>query len=186
MKKVLYVMLIVLTAAASVKADDIGDARRRERDALRWGGGIPYPGGPLTPGGPNIHPRPPVPPPPGPSYSDMYGPGRTVRWQDMGSFRAQKFIVTDIRLSAMGQFVNELYLTAQDNHISIKEARVRLANGQVLDLPHLRGTISKGQQMRLRLDQWYSLRADEIILSIESPNLLGSRGTLAVQLGLAW
>src|SRR3990167_8159820 len=75
--------------------------------------------------------------PPPPGYNDIYGPGRTVRWQDMGVIQAQKFIVLDIQLNARGQFVNEIFFAAIDNHIGIKSAQARLANGQMIDLRYL-------------------------------------------------
>lgn len=130
-------------------------------------------------------PNQPSPPPP-PGYSDIYGPGRTVRWQDMGVIQAQKFIALDVQLNAHGQFVNEIFFAAIDNHIGIKSARARLANGQMIDLGYLNGTIYRGQQLRFRLDYYYSLRIDSIYLTIESPNVVGARASLATQLGLAY
>lgn len=124
--------------------------------------------------------------PPPPGYNDIYGPGRTVRWQDMGVIQAQKFIALDVQLNAYGQFVNEIFFAAIDNHIGIKSARARLSNGQMIDLAYLNGTIYRGQQMRFRLDYYYSLRIDSVFLTIESPNVVGSRATLATQLGLAY
>ncbi|MEQ1723394.1 MAG: hypothetical protein ABL930_09480, partial [Pseudobdellovibrio sp.] len=142
------------------------------------GGGNPYPGQP--------YPNNPYPAPPAPGYSDIYGPNRTVRWQDMGSFRAQKFVETTVRLDARGQFVNELFLVAQDNQVQIRSAVARLVNGQIVDLRYLQGVIRQGQQLRQPLDYRNSLRVDSIELVIESSNLIGSRGSLNVQLGLAF
>ncbi len=133
--------------------------------------------------GPN---RPLMPPPPPPGYNDIYGPGRTVRWQDMGVVQAQKFIAIDVNYDVRGQFVNELFLVALDNHIGIKSAQARLSNGQVIELRHLTGTVRKDQQLRLRLDYNYSLRIETLLLTIESPNLVGSRASLGLQLGLAY
>ena len=124
--------------------------------------------------------------PPPPGYNDIYGPGRTVRWQDIGIIQAQKFIAIDVNINAHQQFVNEIFLVAIDNHIGIKSAQARLANGQMIDLRYLTGTLRKDQQMRFRLDYNYSLRIDTIYLTIESPNLAGSRASLGLQLGLAY
>jgi hypothetical protein len=189
MKKILSLVMIMLTATMAAKADSLDDARQRERDSWDRMNGTGY----LVPGngghvGGNPYPGNPYPsdPYPAPGYSDIYGPNRTVRWQDMGSFRAQKFIETTIRLDARGQFVNELFLAAQDNEVRIHSAIARLVNGQVVDLRYLQGVIRRGQQLRQPLDYRNSLRVDTIELVIESSNLFGSRGTLNAQLGLAY
>lgn len=129
-------------------------------------------------------PRYPQPQPPG--YGDIYGPGRTVRWWDMGTVQAQKFVAVDVRIDVRGEFVNEVYLAAISNHIKIKAASARLANGQMIDLNYLVGTIEKNRQYQIRLDYRNSLRLDSLYLTIESPNLAGSRASLAIQLGLAY
>ena len=121
-----------------------------------------------------------------PGYNDIYGPGRTVRWWDMGVIQAQKFMAIDVRLDVRGQFVNEIFLGAIDNHIGIKSAQARLANGQMIDLQFMRGTLRRDQRAQVRLDYRNSLRIDTIYLTIESPNLVGSRASLGIQLGLAY
>lgn len=205
MKKILSLVMIMLTVAMAAKADSLDDARRREREArdrmngpgyLVPGGprpGNPYPGNPYPgnpyPGNPgNVYPGNPYPqnPYPSPGYSDVYGPGRTVRWQDMGSHRAEKFVDRTIVLRANGQFVNELFIVAQNNHVTIRSAIARLTNGQIVDLRYLVGTVRDGQQLRQQLDYRSSLRVDSIELNIEAGNLIGSRGSLNVQLGLAF
>ena len=144
-------------------------------DTSAFAGNFPWPGQPDQPGSPQ---------PPG--YNDIYGPGRTVRWWDMGTVQAQKFVAVDVRMDVRGEFVNEIYLAAIDNHIRIKAASARLANGQMIDLNYLVGTIEKGRQYQIRLDYRNSLRLDSLYLTIESPNLAGSRASLAIQLGLAY
>lgn len=173
MKKLLSLTLIALTAVTSVNADPLADARRRERAAIGRGQGYIIPG-----------PGPSMPFPP--RYNDVYGPANTVRWQDMGETRTDKFIDTNIYLNASGQFVNELYLVALENHVQIKSAEARLTNGQVVSLPQLAVTIGRNQQLRIRLDSYYSLRVDQIILITTSPNLFGARGKLQTHLGLAF
>ena len=121
-----------------------------------------------------------------PGYSDIYGPGRTVRWWDMGVIHAQKFIAIDVRLDVRGQFVNEIFLAAIDNHVGIKSAQARLSNGQMIDLNFLTGTLGRDQRAQVRLDYRNSLRIDTIYLTVESPNLIGSSSSLALQLGLAY
>lgn len=199
MKKILSLVMIILTVAVAAKADSLDDARRRERDArdrmngpgyLVPGGPrppAPYPGNPY-PGQPNYpgNPYPGNPYPGHPGYSDVYGPNRTVRWQDMGSHRAEKFVDKTIVIEAHGQFVNELFLTAQKNHVTIRSAIARLTNGQIVDLRYLVGTMRDGQQLRQQLDYRNSLRVDRIEINIEAGNLIGSRGSLSVQLGLAF
>lgn len=155
-----------------------------------FAGNFPWPGQPDQPNQPNQPGQPGQPGYPGnpqpPGYNDIYGPGRTVRWWDMGTVQAQKFIAVDVRLDVRGQFVNEIFLAAIDNHVGIKSAQARLANGQMIDLRYLVGTIQKGRQYQIRLDYNYSLRIDSLYLTIESPNLAGSRASLAIQLGLAY
>ncbi len=140
-----------------------------------FAGNFPRPDQPGQPG----YPQP-------PGYNDIYGPGRTVRWWDMGTVQAQKFIAIDVRMDVRGEFVNEVYLAAFDNHVRINAASARLANGQMIDLNYLVGTIERGRQYQVRLDYRNSLRVDSLYLTIESPNLAGSRASLAIQLGLAY
>lgn len=144
-----------------------------------------------------LDPRPPQRPPPSqpyppnqpphqpPHYGDVYGPGRTVRWHDMGLFKAIKVIETQVRLDTRGQFVNEIYVRAESNSVDIKSAVAYLANGQVYELRHLLGTVRKNEQYRVLLDYRNSLRLDRIELVIQS-GLFGGSGKLNVQLGLAY
>lgn len=190
MKNLLTLMLIVLSTL-SVSTDVFAQVPgfgpgRPGHGGPGWGPG--YGHGPGRPGfgdrgdrgGPH---RPPMPPP---HYSDVYGPAYTVRWQDTGTNRTEKIIDLNVYVNAQGQFVNELLLTAQDNMVQIKSAQARLANGQMVSLPQLAVTLGENQQMRIRLDSYYSLKIDQIILTVRSPNLFGSRGKLNVQLGLAY
>lgn len=170
MKYSLRMMFIVL-ATLFVTAADAGN--------FPW-----PPDQPDQPSQPGYPGQPGQPGPPG--YNDIYGPGRTVRWWDMGVVQALKFITVDVRLDVRGQFVNEIFLAAIDNHVRIRSAQGRLANGQLLDLRYLEGTISRGQRYQIRLDRYNSLRLDSIQLSIESPNLAGALGSLGIQLGLAY
>ncbi len=153
--------------------------------------GNPYPGNPYpSPYPSNPYPSPypsnPYPAPYPPSYNDVYGPARTVRWQDMGLFKAQKVLETRVSIEAYGQLVNEVLLTAIDNPVQVNQALAYLTNGQVVDLRSLWGRIERGQQLRQPLDYRNSLRVSRIELNIESPSIFGgSRGTLQVHLGLA-
>lgn len=161
-----------------------------------WGPGPsnPYPGyppprhpgypPPRHPGYPPPH-HPGYPPPPPPNYYDVYGPAVTVRWQDMGIQKTQKLLETNLRFNVGGQLVNEVLLTAIDNHVQINSALAYLVNGQVVELRFLLGGIRQGQQLRQALDYRSSMRVDRIELNVESPNLLGSRGKLQVHLGMA-
>lgn len=140
-----------------------------------------------------LDPRPPQRPPPNqpyppsqpPHYGDVYGPGRTVRWHDMGVFKAIKVIETQVRLDTRGQFINEIYVRAESNSVDIKSALAYLVNGQVIEIRQLLGTVRKGQQHRVLLDYRNSLRLDRIELVIQS-GLFGGSGKLNVQLGLAY
>lgn len=140
-----------------------------------------------------LDPRPPRPPgggqpyPPNqpPPWDNVYGPGRTVRWHDMGQFKAIKVIETKVRLDARGNFVNEIYVKAESNSVDIKSALAYLTNGQVVELRQLLGTVRKNEQYRSLLDYRNSLRVDRIELVIQS-GLFGGSGKLNVQLGLAY
>jgi hypothetical protein len=140
-----------------------------------------------------LDPRPPQQPPPSqpypphqpPHYGDVYGPGRTVRWQDMGIFKAIKVIETQVRLDTRGQFINEIYVKANSNSVEIKSALAYLVNGQVIEVRQLLGTVRKGQEFRVLLDYRNSLRLDRVELVIQS-GLFGGSGKLNVQLGLAY
>jgi hypothetical protein len=159
---------------------------------------IPYPGQPYPGNGPGyLRPGDPAPgqpypgnpggypqrPPPG--YNDVYGPARTVRWYDVGSHRADKFLDRDVVIDVNGALVNELYLVASNNRVAINSAVAYLMDGQVVDLRGVVGEIRDGQQVRSQLDYRFSLRVRQIVLNIESPNLIGSRGNLNIHLGLA-
>ena len=105
----------------------------------------------------------------------------------MGSYRADKIFESTITLPGNGQFVNELFLSAIDNPVQINSALVYLVDGQVIELRNLLIRLERNQQVRQPLDYRTSLRVDRIELRIESPAIFGgSRGTLQVQLGLAF
>ena len=130
------------------------------------------------------YPYPPNQPPP-PHYGDVYGPGRTVRWQDMGVFKAIKVIETQVRLDTRRQFVNEVFVRAESNNVEIKSALAYLTNGQVFEVRQLIGNVRRDQQYRILLDYRNSLRLDRLELVIQS-GLIGGSGKLNVQLGLAY
>ena len=116
----------------------------------------------------------------------MYGPNRTVRWADAGVVKGQKFLETRFSVNLNGNFVNEVFMAAQDNDIEIRSAVVVLTNGQAFDLRNFVGTLRNGQQTRQLFDYNYSLRVDHIDFRIASPNLIGPSASLALQFGLAY
>lgn len=141
--------------------------------------------GQLDPRPPQRPPSQPYPPHNPPPWGDVYGPGRTVRWQDMGTFKAIKVIETQVRLDVRGRFVNEIFVAAESNSVEIKSALAYLTNGQVIEVRQLLGSVRKNQQYRVLLDYRNSLRLDRIEMVIES-GLFGSSGKLNIQLGLAY
>jgi hypothetical protein len=148
-------------------------------------GGNPYPGNPY-PGNPYPNPYPGQPhQPPYPGYNDVYGPAVTYRWLDMGTHKAQKLVDTNIHLSVRGQLVNEIFVTAQNNPVLIRSAIAYLSNGQAIELRSLLGNIHENRPVRTVLDYRNSLRVESIVLNVEAASLLGSRGKLNIQLGLA-
>lgn len=146
-------------------------------------GGNPYPGQPY-PGNPYPSPYPGQ-PHPHPGYNDVYGPAVTYRWLDMGTHKSQKLIDTNIHLSVRGQLVNEIYVTAQNNPVLVRSAVAYLSNGQAVELRNLLGNIYEGRPVRTMLDYRNSLRVESIVINVEAASLLGSRGSLNIQLGLA-
>ena len=119
-------------------------------------------------------------------YSDIYGPARTARWQDMGSFRAEKLLVKNISLDVRGQYVNEILIDVQKNNVKINSAVAYLTNGQVVELRSLLGVAREGRRIAARLDYRNSLRIDRIEMTIETAGLFGSRGSVQIQLGIAY
>ena len=131
----------------------------------------------------------PIPPhqgPPPPGYSDIYGPPRTVRWQDLGAYQAEKFIDMNLSVDVRDQFVNEIFVAAENNHVEVKQVMAYLSNGQVVEMRNMVGTIQRGRQYRVLLDYRNSLRLQRLVFTIRSPNLAGSRGMFLAQLGLAY
>lgn len=213
MKKILLVLTAVMSVAGMTQAQSwahLDENRRREieaRNQMNSQGHLvpgPRPGRPGRPGHPGGYPAHPghpghggypypgqpypgnpYPPAPHPGYNDVYGPAITVRWQDMGTHKAQKLIDTNIHLNVYGQLVNEIYVTAQGNPVMVRSALAYLTNGQIVELRGLLGNIHEHRPIRAPLDYRNSLRVERIVLNIESGNLLGSRGSLNVQLGLA-
>ena len=166
------ITLISISVFAQFNADHGGPGRGTIPGYGEPGYGPGYPG----PGRPN---RPP------PSYDSDYGPGYTVRWQNFGTTKMPKFIEQDITLNVRGRYVNEIYLRATDNPVQITSVLVYLRNGQVFELRQLTGYLGKDQEIRDRLDWNYSIRAERIVIKATSPGLVGTRGNLNIQLGLA-
>lgn len=214
MKKILLVLAAMMSVASLAQAQSLAhldENRRREieaRDNMNGQGHLvpgrpPRPGRPGHPGHPggaypappghpghggNPYPAPPHHPPhypPHPGYNDVYGPAVTVRWLDMGNHKAQKLIDTNIHLSVRGQLVNEIYVTAQNNPVLVRSAIAYLSNGQAVELRSLLGNIHEHRPVRTMLDYRNSLRVESIVINVEAASLLGSRGSLNIQLGLA-
>jgi hypothetical protein len=134
-----------------------------------WGDEPGYPGNPNPPG-----------------YHDVYGPGRTVRWEDKGRYRTEKFFEGEVRLDVRGQYVNEVFVGVWDNHVDVTEAVAYLSNGRAIRLNNMIGTAQAGRQYRILLDYRNSLRVERLVYRIKSGNLIGPRGTIGFQLGLAY
>ena len=170
MSKIFSLFAVVLLSFSLVQADS-GQLDPRPPQRPPGQGPSPYP--------PNQPPNQP------PHYGDVYGPGRTVRWADMGTFKAIKVIETQVRLDVRGNFVNEIYVRAESNNVEIKSALAYLTNGQVYEVRQLLGNVRRDEQYRILLDYRNSLRLDRIELVIQS-GLFGGSGKLNVQLGLAY
>lgn len=127
----------------------------------------------------------PPPPPPMPRFDYAYGPGYTVRWQPMGDYTIHKFFEREIVIGVGNQYVNELLLTTRDNPVEIMSATGILINGQSIDLPRLRVTVGRDQQLIVKIDGYYSLNLSQLILKAKTPTPFGSSPTLDIQLGLA-
>ncbi len=175
MKRIISLMLVVLAVQTSARADGFYD--RGDRGYDRGGGFRPGPGDDR-----HDHGRPPMRPPP---YSDIYGPARTARWLDMGSFRAEKILLKNIRINAGGQYVNEILIDVIDNNVQIDSAVAYLTNGQIVNLQSVTGVTRKGRRIVARLDYRNSLRVDRIEMNIETAGLFGPRGNIKILLGVA-
>ena len=200
MKKILSLVLITLSVVSFAQADYLipGRGHGHEPRPQVGGGGhlIPgAPGGGTYPGGGSPYPGQPIPdvnpnypngpyPEPTPAWGDLYGPPRTVRWEDKGSFRVEKLIDTNVNLSARQQYVNEIFVVVDKNNVEVKSAMAYMANGQPVELRSMLGNLRPGQY-RLALDYRNSLRIDRIEIEMRS-NLIGSRANVSVQLGLAF
>ena len=127
--------------------------------------------------------------PPGyPGYPDNrdYGQGRTVRWYQAGTIRLPKLLEQEFTVNMNGAYVTEVYFTAIDNNVNISSILVELSNGQTINANRATGTLRQGQRFGFRLDRYYSLPVDRIIIRASSPNLIGSRSSLAVNVGLGY
>lgn len=121
---------------------------------------------------------------PGYGYGD-YGPARTVRWIESANAKVDKFVGETIRIDGRHTLVNEIALRVQGSKVDVREVLVYLSNGQVINLREATGTIREGRDVRVRLDRRASLRVERITIDAVARNLIGSRGTLTVYLGLA-
>ncbi len=116
--------------------------------------------------------------------SGVAGPKYTSRWELVDSSQAPKFVDSTVSIRLRDELVNEIYLRADKNPVEISDVVVTLSNGQTMHLDHASGTLRNGQAVRLQLHNRFSLRLEQIELTITSPNLIGSRGQLTTQLGL--
>lgn len=176
MKFLLSLSLVVLSVVTAM-ADGIGRHHGPGR-----GPGL-APGGYLVPGRPA--PFPGHRPPPMPHHDYTYGPGYTVRWQPVGDYTIHKFFEREIVIGVGNQYLNELLLTTRDNPVEIMSATGILINGQSVDLPRLRVTVGRDQQLIVKIDGYYSLNLSQLILKAKTPTPFGSSPTLDIQLGLA-
>lgn len=120
-----------------------------------------------------------------PYYDYVYGPGRTVRWYDMGANRVPKILSENTIIEIDGRLINEIVIRALDNRVSVRSVVATLIDGRRVDLWNLTGTIRENRQVRARLDRYYSVRVLRLEIQASSPNLIGSRGSVQVFLGLA-
>ena len=126
------------------------------------------------------------PPPPPPPVNNDYGPAQTVRWQDFGSSKLDKVVIERVTLRVNNSYVNEILFRASGSDIRIERVAITLTSGQVFYLPHQAGIIKDNREVRLRLDQRYSLRVSHIEIEASTADLFGSRGRLQTLLGLAY
>lgn len=196
MKLLTPILVLFMGLSAMAQYGHLDPARQAERDARD---AAVYGPGYLTPG--NIHnppprhrPPPPPPPrhrppvvrplpPPSHGYYDV-GPQMTVRWQDNGAERVAKIITETIVVRVGNILTNEVLVRAIDNSVSIESAIAVLADGRIVPLNQLQGTLRRDSEFRSLLDYSYSLRVNRIEIRASS-GLIGSRGKLQVLVGLA-
>lgn len=191
----ILVLFIGLSAMAEYgHLDPARQAERDARDAAVYGPGYLTPGNiqnpprhrPLPPPPPPYYPPPvvrPLPPPPAPGYYDV-GPQMTVHWQDNGTNRIPKLISETIVVRVGNLLTNEVLVRVADNSVSIESAVAVLADGRIVNLTALQGTLRRDREFRSLLDYHYSLRVNRIEIRATS-GLIGSRANLQVLVGLA-
>lgn len=184
----MLVLLVALSASAQSVNAYIDPARHAEihaRDAAVYGPGYLTPGNAdvYRPGRPvPIPPRRPMPPPP--FYGDV-GPQMTVRWQDNGVNRLPKFVTETFTIYVGNVLTNEVLVRAIDNRVGVDSALAYLADGRVVPLAALQGSLRQGEERRSLLDYRFSLRVNRIEIRATSDNLIGSRALIQVLVGLA-
>jgi hypothetical protein len=197
MKLLTPILVLFMGLSAMAQYGQLDPARQAERDARDAGvygpgyltpGNIdhPRPVRPLPPPPPPYYQRPPLrplPPPPAPGYYDV-GPQMTMRWQDNGTNRIPKLISETVIVRVGNILTNEVLVRATDNSVSIESAIAVLADGRIVPLNALQGTLRRDSEFRSLLDYNYSLRVNRIEIRATS-GLIGSRGTLQVLVGLA-
>ncbi|OFZ31521.1 MAG: hypothetical protein A2622_02760 [Bdellovibrionales bacterium RIFCSPHIGHO2_01_FULL_40_29] len=113
------------------------------------------------------------------------GPQYTTHWDDLGVNRLPKLVSEIQTIYVGGRLVNEILIRAIDNRVDVESVLAYLANGQVVQLYHITGSIKSGREIRGFVDSRYSLRIDRLEIRAMSSNLVGSRAQMQVALGLA-
>lgn len=172
----LFVAIISVSAAAMADLQPVPPSTQPSQPVLPPNNGPqPWPPGP----GPGPQPGP-------PGWSDVFGPARTVRWWDLGSFQAEKFIDMNVNVDVQDQFVNEVFVAAQDNQVEVRDAVAYMSDGRAFQVRNLIGVIQEGRQYRVPLDYRNSLRLRRLVITIRASNPFGSRSRFYSQLGLAY
>lgn len=108
----------------------------------------------------------------------------TYRWADMGTYKLPKAVAQEIVIDVRGDYVNEITLRAT-GRVEITSAYAQLSDGRTINLNNLTGTVREGRDVRGSLDYRQAVRVERLYITGTSPDLIGSRGTLQVLLGLA-
>ncbi|WP_415063919.1 hypothetical protein [Bdellovibrio sp.] len=140
--------------------------------------GVAYREQPNRPG-----PRPPH-YPPRPQNPD-YVNGVTASWENLGVFVAPKAVTEQVTLNInTSRAVTEIRLATNGGGLRVVKAYAITASGQHVELRDIEGTYGKNSVTQRRLDPYYALRLQRIVLEISSTQLVGSRAKLEVLVGL--
>ena len=111
-------------------------------------------------------------------------PGQRVVFHKVDSYRVQKFIETTHTSRINSPNVKLISFTALENSIEIVEARLLLENGREIYLDGMTGGLRTNNTVNYSLNSRYGERVRSITVTAVARNLIGSRPTLQISVGI--